>query len=596
VADLLLDFVHNNPLARCGHAAPARNLSQPQYEGRRAVLQALVPGIVGLLLLVGQVSAFEVQAVVVQVDAARRLLVFSAREQQHTIRVPAEAKVLDAAGQDLIEVKKAVVERKEQLVPILMKLVADMERNYGATAEEIAKDPARFGYSSALTEVDQVRAPILIINGRNDDNSPVSIIDIYVNKLRAAGKRVDTYLPDNGPHGFYWGHPDIPETKEAVRRAVEFFKEQFARRQAVAVSTEDRAGQRQNPERTNEIERPASEGESNPIQMPYRGNVKQITDPLTTPYAGPPIVYRYPPRDKWNTPREAMMSFVDPVTDAPDGTVYKTFHSETIDGEVSYLVALPPDYERDQQARYPVLYYLGASGATPKREAGGVQPFVEEAIRAKAALPFLVIYCPGLCGNTMYCDSRDGRYPLETVITKDLIPHVDETYRTIALREARGVEGFSMGGFGAAHLGFKYPQLFGVISIKAPPLVEPDSQWQQVRQARGSLFPTAMASDFAYFEANDPLHLAAQNAAQLRDHTYIRLTTHILTGENWIQARAEALHQQLLKNGVPHEYHVYESVKTHNPVAVFDCQGDTAFDFFNSLSPQLRRGSSSETR
>ena len=57
--------------------------------------------------------------------------------------------------------------------------------------------------------------------------SPVSIIDIYVAKLRAAGKPVETYLPDNGPHGFYWGHPDIPETKEAARRVVAFFQKQF---------------------------------------------------------------------------------------------------------------------------------------------------------------------------------------------------------------------------------------------------------------------------------------------------------------------------------------------------------------------------------
>ena len=53
-----------------------------------------------------------------------------------------------------------------------------------------------------LTEIDRVRAPILIINGRNDDNSPPSIIDVYVKKLRAAGKQVETYLTDNGPHGF----------------------------------------------------------------------------------------------------------------------------------------------------------------------------------------------------------------------------------------------------------------------------------------------------------------------------------------------------------------------------------------------------------
>jgi acetyl esterase/lipase len=143
-------------------------------------------------------------------------------------RVDLQGAVLCApAALDLIAVKKAA-EQGEPVVQILKKMIAEMETKYGAKAEEIEKDPAKFGYSSAMTEVAGVRCPILIINGRNDDNSPVSVIDTYVKKLRAAGKAADTYMPDNGPHGFYFGRPNIPETKEAARRAVAFFKQRFA--------------------------------------------------------------------------------------------------------------------------------------------------------------------------------------------------------------------------------------------------------------------------------------------------------------------------------------------------------------------------------
>ncbi len=62
---------------------------------------------------------------------------------------------------------------------------------------------------------------------RNDDNSPTSLIDAYVGRLRAAGKQVQAYQPANGPHVFYFGRPDIPETKEAARLAVEFFRKWF---------------------------------------------------------------------------------------------------------------------------------------------------------------------------------------------------------------------------------------------------------------------------------------------------------------------------------------------------------------------------------
>ena len=49
------------------------------------------------------------------------------------------------AAMDLVEVKKAVVERHEKLVGILMILIKQMEQKYGATAEEIAKDPRNTG-------------------------------------------------------------------------------------------------------------------------------------------------------------------------------------------------------------------------------------------------------------------------------------------------------------------------------------------------------------------------------------------------------------------------------------------------------------------
>jgi dipeptidyl aminopeptidase/acylaminoacyl peptidase len=77
------------------------------------------------------------------------------------------------AAMDLIEDKKAIVDRGEKLTQVLMRLVKDLEEKYGTTAEEIEKDPKRFGYQSAFTEMAEVRCPVLIINGRNDDNSPV---------------------------------------------------------------------------------------------------------------------------------------------------------------------------------------------------------------------------------------------------------------------------------------------------------------------------------------------------------------------------------------------------------------------------------------
>ncbi len=143
-------------------------------------------------------------------------------------RVDASCAVLCApAGLDLIEVAR-LIEQGQEVAAGLKKLIAELESKHGVKISEIAKKPEAFGYSSAFTEAAAVRFPLLIVNGRNDNASPIPVIEAYTARLRAAGKTVETYVPENGPHGFYFGRPPIPETNEAARRAVAFIRKHFA--------------------------------------------------------------------------------------------------------------------------------------------------------------------------------------------------------------------------------------------------------------------------------------------------------------------------------------------------------------------------------
>ncbi len=249
----------------------------------------------------------------------------------------------------------------------------------------------------------------------------------------------------------------------------------------------------------------------------------------------PPSIDQYGPNN-----------WVDPDRTEPAGTRYHTFHSRTINADVSYLIYLPPDYETQTSTRYPVVYFLHGSGGTPAKGAV-LTNRLDAAIRANRTRPMIAVYVNGLAGNTMYCDTPDGKYPVESVIMRDLIPHVDATYRTIASRESRAVEGFSMGGFGAALLGFKYPEVFGVVSIEAPALLGPHVEGRDAANAWAKLFPVAMGGDMEYFRAHDPFTLAVKNAAALRDRSLIRIATHQTPG-NWQSGRCEELHRLLWSN------------------------------------------------
>jgi enterochelin esterase-like enzyme len=59
-----------------------------------------------------------------------------------------------------------------------------------------------------------------------------------------------------------------------------------------------------------------------------------------------------------------------------------------------------------------------------------------------------------------YVDSFDGASLCETMAARDLVEFVDATYRTLPRKEARGLMGLSMGGYGALYLSLRHPHTF----------------------------------------------------------------------------------------------------------------------------------------
>ncbi len=130
------------------------------------------------------------------------------------------------AGLDLISLGRLA----EQGTPIggNQRLVRELVQREGVALAEIKQDPEGHHYTSPLTEITKVQCPVLMISGRNDPNAPLPVMDAYVDALRGTGREAETYHPDNGPHGFYFGIPKvIPETAESTAHAVAFIKKHF---------------------------------------------------------------------------------------------------------------------------------------------------------------------------------------------------------------------------------------------------------------------------------------------------------------------------------------------------------------------------------
>lgn len=235
----------------------------------------------------------------------------------------------------------------------------------------------------------------------------------------------------------------------------------------------------------------------------------------------------------------------------PPLTTFETFQSPTVGGPVGYALYRPPGYDDDPERRYPVVYWLHGMGGDPRR-GGSFVRLLDEAIRAGIAPPALAVLPNGGPAG-FYCDWPEGRWPIATVIIDELIPHVDATYRTIRERAGRCVEGQSMGGFGAARLGFKHPELFGAVSISAGALIDFASSAAGGDARPSRVFQTVWGGDPARFTADDPATLARTNAARIRGRTAVRI---FCGDQDGLLDRNARLHALLDELGIAHDYTV----------------------------------------
>ena len=148
-----------------------------------------------------------------------------------------------------------------------------------------------------------------------------------------------------------------------------------------------------------------------------------------------------------------------------------TFYSEALGMDRAALVYLPEGYDTSG-TEYPVVYFIqGHEGTAGNWYA--VPDFVQaidEMIGDGLVDPFILVepdassmpWAPALSYPFPSCltDSELGGNH-EAALVEDLVGWVDTTYRTIADRGHRYIFGRSAGGYGAARVALRHPDVFG---------------------------------------------------------------------------------------------------------------------------------------
>ncbi len=134
----------------------------------------------------------------------------------------------------------------------------------------------------------------------------------------------------------------------------------------------------------------------------------------------------------------------------------------------------PPDYDKDTNARYPVLYLQHGAGETERgwMEQGRANFILDNLIAAGRARPMILV---ADCGYAAFAGATAGtnRFAptaaFEEVLLTELIPLIDTSYRTWSDREHRAMAGLSMGSMQTLQVTLKHLDRFAWIGAMSGP-------------------------------------------------------------------------------------------------------------------------------
>ena len=231
---------------------------------------------------------------------------------------------------------------------------------------------------------------------------------------------------------------------------------------------------------------------------------------------------------------------------------------------VHYCVYLPADYDagaaQHPPKRYPVLYFLHGLGDNEQTLFNSGGWTLLEDLRTQHKMGDFMIVAPE-GKRSFYIDSADGSVRYNEFFLQEFLPQIESKYRIKPGRAGRAISGISMGGYGALRFAFAHPELFSAVSAQSAALITESPQTLDSASRTGAPLGGVLAAvfgkpiDVPHWNDNSPFVLAKRNASSLR-----KLAIYFNCGQDdnyGFEKGAAALHEQLQKESVKHEYHLY---------------------------------------
>ncbi len=258
------------------------------------------------------------------------------------------------------------------------------------------------------------------------------------------------------------------------------------------------------------------------------------------------------------------IAWVDPPRSLPTNVTHGTFRSTSMDLEVGYSIYLPPGYEEGVE-RYPVVYWLHGAGGSER----GTRPAeaLHSVIGDGRVEPMVLVFANGGV-RSGFIDKTTTGVMGESVVIRELIPHIEATYRVGSSAASRGIGGISMGGGGAVRMALRHPETFGAVVSVAGGLYG----YALIMERQG-------VADVTLARTYDPLIQARWHAERLRET--LRLQMFIGTSDGLALDWNRQFRSYLEDLGIPHEYAELEGVE-HNLAQYLEAVGPELFEFFSA--------------
>jgi S-formylglutathione hydrolase FrmB len=219
---------------------------------------------------------------------------------------------------------------------------------------------------------------------------------------------------------------------------------------------------------------------------------------------------------------------------------------------VNYCVLLPSTFDTNKTGKFAILYQLHGLGGSEQSLLETGWTMIDD-LKGKKEIGNFIVVMPA-AGSTFFVNSQDGHVRYEDFFIKEFIPYIESRYRAYGTRDRRGIGGISMGGYGALHYAFKYPQLFSVVTANSAALVEAVPSGA-LMFGSGTASPFGDPFDGAYWHANTPFTLARKAPVSLRQ---VKIYFDCGTNDDYnFEIGAQKLHEELTNLKIPHEFHLY---------------------------------------